>query len=329
MKLIKPSFEILESQGYLEDIEIAGRTCYKSEPQYEYFDLNDRPNEPIDRYVNNLINISKEEAFDRGLVIRKSTTAKDFVERMIKSNHGAMLEHGTIYLTHPVEHSGANTYQGIGNKYRDNKYSKINYDSWGTRYITTNYRVLVENGWLKDLQYLCSPTDLHERRTTVRFIMDRIGSQSFCRHRVFSFAQESTRYCNYSKDKFDNNITFIAPNWLDSLQLGKHDSIKICNSYYEIPREQEFNAEELQELTYLWSLATSEIAYLKLIETGWSPQQARAVLPNSLKTELVMTGFDSDWEGFFKLRDDSHAHPQAFELAHPLHEKFIKLGKCI
>ena len=143
--------------------------------------------------------------------------------------------------------------------------------------------------------------------------------------RVFSFAQESTRYCNYSKYKFDNNITFIAPNWLDSLQLGKHDSIKICNSYYEIPIEQEFNAEELQELTYLWSLATSEIAYLKLIETGWSPQQARAILPNSLKTELVMTGFESDWNHFFELRCSSKAHPQAQELAIPLHKEMIKL----
>ena len=143
--------------------------------------------------------------------------------------------------------------------------------------------------------------------------------------RVFSFAQESTRYCNYSKYKFDNNITFIAPSWLDSLQLGKYDSIKICNSYYEIPIEQEFNAEELQELTYLWSLATSEIAYLKLIETGWSSQQARAILPNSLKTELIMTGFESDWNHFFELRCSSKAHPQAQELSIPLHKEMIKL----
>ena len=292
MQLIKASFDILESQGYQKDIEIAGRTCYKSEDKIT------------------------------------PDSAKDFVERMIKSGHHAMLEHGTVYLTHPVENSASHLYLGIGTKYRENKYSKINYDNWGTRCITTNYRVLVENNWLDDLQYICEPTEFHEKRTTVKFIMDRIGSQSFCRHRVFSFAQESTRYCNYSKDKFDNNITFIAPNWLDSLQLGKHDSIKICNDFYEIPLEQDFTAKELQELMYLWSLATSEVAYLKLIETDWQPQQARSVLPNSLKTELIMTGFDNDWKHFFDLRDDSHAHPQAFELAHPLHEEFIKLGKC-
>ena len=161
MKLIKPGFEILEQskglEGIFKQIEIAGRTCYKSDDK-----------------------ITKD-------------SAKEFVDRMIKLGHGAMLEHGTVYLVHPVEHIGSDTYQGIGNKYRDNRYSKVNYDNWGMRYITTNYRVLVENGWLDDLQYICEPTEFHTKRTTVKFIMDRIGSQSFCRHRVFSFAQESTR----------------------------------------------------------------------------------------------------------------------------------------
>ena len=157
---------------------------------------------------------------------------------------------------------------------------------------------------------------------SVKFICDRGVSHELVRHRVASFAQESTRYCNYSKDKFGNDITFIIPNWLDSLQLGEHNSLKICNEYYDIPLEREFESQELQELTYLWSLATSEIAYLKLIETGWQPQQARSVLPNSLKTELVMTGFVSDWEHFFKLRCAQSAHPQARELAVPLEEYF-------
>ena len=157
MKLIKPSFEILESQGYLKDIEIAGRTCYKSE----------------DKITN--------------------TSAKEFVDRMIKSGHGAMLEHGTVYLTHPIENSGSPLYLGIGTKYRENKYSKVNYDNWGTRYITTNYRVIIENDWLDDLQYLCEPTEHHEKRTAVKFICDRGISHEFVRHRIFSFAQESTR----------------------------------------------------------------------------------------------------------------------------------------
>lgn len=73
-------------------------------------------------------------------------------------------------------------------------------------------------------------------------------------------------------------------------------------------------------------LYDTETRYLRLLENGWTPQQARAVLPNSLKTELVMTGTIEQWKGFFKLRDAGSAHPQAYELAHPLHEEFIKRG---
>lgn len=115
--------------------------------------------------------------------------------------------------------------------------------------------------------------------------------------RVFSFAQESTRYCNYSKDKFSNEITYVQPCW-----------------------EMQKDEEEL----FLLQLEQAQNAYNALISSGWKPQQARAILPNSLKTELVMTGFISDWEHFFKLRDAGSAHPQARELAQPLHEEFIK-----
>ena len=295
MKIVKATFEILPQseshEGIYKQIEVAGRTCYKSEDKIT------------------------------------ETSAKEFTERMIKSNHVAMLEHGTVYLTHPIENSGSPSYLGIGVKYRENKYSKVNYDKWGTRYITTNYRVLVENDWLDDLQHLCEPTKYHEKRTAVRFICDRGISHEFVRHRVFSFAQESTRYCNYSKDKFNNELTFIAPLWLDYKQLAELNSSTILDQINSLPKDMEFGPDEQREISYLHALSQSEVTYLHLLSKGWTPQQARAVLPNSLKTELVMTGFDSDWEGFFKLRDDSHAHPQAFELAHPLHEEFIKLNK--
>ena len=123
--------------------------------------------------------------------------------------------------------------------------------------------------------------------------------------RIFSFAQESTRYCNYSKNKFGNELSFIEPLWLKD------------DYYKEI---------------YINSLKHTESAYLDLLKqwdknNPWTPQQARSVLPNSLKTELIMTGFDSDWKHFFDLRCDATAHPQARELAIPLHEKFIKLNK--
>ena len=146
------------------------------------------------------------------------------------------------------------------------------------------------------------------------------------RHRVFSFAQESTRYCNYSnKDKFGNEITYILPNWMDEIQLGTHNSTKIL---IQADGFQEFSAnnQEICEIAFMSTLAQAEVNYNTLIRLGWKPQQARVVLPNALKTELVMTGFISDWKHFFSLRDATSAHPQAQELAHPLHEAFIQRG---
>lgn len=132
----------------------------------------------------------------------------------------------------------------------------------------------------------------------------------FVRHRVFSFAQESTRYCNYSKDKFGNELTFIIPCWTN---LGE-------GSYNDISDLIHTDA------VFINSICDAEDYYLGLLNEGWTPQQARAVLPNALKTELVMTGFISDWEHFFDLRCDKAAHPQARELAIPLQEEFIKRG---
>lgn len=139
----------------------------------------------------------------------------------------------------------------------------------------------------------------------------------FVRHRVFSFAQESTRYCNYSKDKFNNCVTYILPNWCTKVNIED----------YERNPKLIYNANGTltdNEISFLCGLYDNEERYLELLENGWKPQEARAVLPNSLKTELVMTGFAKDWEHFFKLRDAGSAHPQARELAQPLHEEFIE-----
>ena len=159
MKLIKPGFEIIE-QGFGLDgihriIERVGRVCYKSEDKIA------------------------------------EGTARAFVDRMIASGHGAMLEHGTVYLI--VDCSGR-LYDKVVEKYTKNKYSIWRLHQDGIHYcITTNLRVLVENDWLDDLQYQCEPTEYHEKRITVKFICDRGVSHEFVRHRVFSFAQESTR----------------------------------------------------------------------------------------------------------------------------------------
>lgn len=147
----------------------------------------------------------------------------------------------------------------------------------------------------------------------------------FVRHRVFSFAQESTRYCNYSKDKFGNEITYILPSWVDEKQLGEQNSEELLIQMGSLSNPT-YSEGDLRELYFLFGLANSEVQYFNLINSGWIAQQARAVLPNSLKTELIMTGTIAQWEGFFKLRDANDAHPQARELAAPLHEEFIRRG---
>jgi thymidylate synthase (FAD) len=220
----------------------------------------------------------------------------------------AMLEHGTVYLKvfNVIENSE------LIDKYKSNKYSVVKDGS--CKCITTNYRVLAENGWLDDLKYICKPTEFHEKRITVHFVCDRGVSHEFVRHRVMSFAQESTRYCNYSKDKFGNELTFIQPCWLDDERL------KLYGPYHTVIRDKSL------ESIFIASLNNAEKDYIDLIDLGWKPQEARAVLPNSLKTELVVTGFVSDWNHFFDLRargTTGAPHPQAKELAEPLMKEFI------
>lgn len=162
MRIVKPSFEIKKQEpgleGIYKQIEWAGRTCYKS---------HDKMTED---------------------------SAKKFVDRMIKSGHGAMLEHGTVYLAIPMT-----TYAPDAvNTYRDNVYSKVNdcnefifTDKYGDKVaawcVTTNLRVLVENDCLEDLEFLCEPTEYHEERITVKFICSRSTSHQIVRHRSMNF----------------------------------------------------------------------------------------------------------------------------------------------
>lgn len=291
MRIIKPSFEIWDQQegleGIYKQIERAGRVCYKSEDKIT------------------------------------ETSAKEFVERMIKSGHGAMLEHGTVYLRIPygtMDDAGEFSNEHIVARYMDNPYSIVNGnmedDYW---YVTSNYRVIIENGWLGDLKHLCEPIEYHEKRVTIHFVCDRGVSHEFVRHRVFSFAQESTRYCNYSKDKFGNEVTFIEPCWLEDYN---YEGNTYYNGFLVALRAAEADYFDLMKK---WEDRIPDKRYKTGFRNNpWTPQQARAVLPNALKTELVMTGFVSGWEHFFKLRDAGNAHPQARELAHPLHMEFLR-----
>lgn len=151
---------------------------------------------------------------------------------------------------------------------------------------------------------------LEHNNISVRIICDRGVSHELVRHRLASFAQESTRYCNYSKDKFGNELTFIKPcfweNKYDTEECEMSIGFKCRNEYEQ----------------WLKCMASIEQCYFAMLEHGATPEQARSVLPNSLKTELVMTMNLREWRHFFKLRCDKAAHPQTREIANMILKEF-------
>ena len=278
MKLIEQSYEICKThsctlQNIYKDIERAARVSYKSEDK-----------------------ITED-------------SAEEMVKRLINMKHFSPLEFGTIYLKirdvvccKIILEANAN---GCLAKswVRLNKVNEIDSDGRHVTnyYITTNYRFIVENRLEKLLQYMCGPTEHHQKRITVHFITNRAVSHELVRHRSMSFMQESQRYVAYDKGKFGSELTFIKPAW-----------------------EQSENEETLMRLT----LSHIEETYMKFRALDLKPQQARQILPNATKTELYMCGFEDDWAHFFELRDKQYVDPQMYDLAHSLHSDFIWKGKC-
>lgn len=299
MKLIESKVEIIEQQpgldGVYKQIELAGRTCYKSEDK-----------------------ITED-------------SAKAFVDRMIKSKHGAMLEHGTVYLKVSVKYDNEEHCWSIPQNFfpfffERNNYSKVrrveaeDVCSW---YVTTNMRVIAENNLFDCLEFICEPTEMHEKRITARFTCDRGVSHEIVRHRVMSFAQESTRYCNYGKDKFGNEVTFIKPTWYNMVSDEQKEAFDDFLSISE---------EAYMALLDKWENRTPDKRYKTKFKCNpLTPQQARQVLPNALKTEIIVTGFESDWEHFFSLRSPKYgaqgAHPDIAKLADELYEKLNSVNK--
>lgn len=256
-------------------------------------------------------------------------TAEKFCKGLMKSNHGAPLEHGTVYLK-VLKHSDWNDLD----KYRFNKYSKYT-ESTNYAYVTTNLRVLFENGWMDDLKYWCEPTEYHEKRIEVRFTVDRFTGEEFLRHRAASFNRESTRYVLFTKEKFGGgSIKYIIPVWmLDETtmkEIDDHKDLSITDFCQEVIDEEEGHGDMTDVLVWMFALKACEWSYCKLTNTfGWQAQQARTVLPCAISSPLIKTAFVSDWVHFFNLRalgTTGKPHPQAFELADPLMKEFIKRG---
>ena len=315
MKLIESSVEILPQEkgliGAYKQCEIAGRTAYRS----------------LDKMTND--------------------SAKRFVEAMCKSNHGAVLEHGAIYLyfsyCSPMNDANYTKLVNIRLFYEKNPYSKVviktedNYKM--DVYITTNCRVIFENDRNDDLKYLCEPTNHHEKRITTRFICSRSIAQEITRHRTMSFLMESQRYVGCNREKFGGEITYIIPEWVKTRTFYVADCIdpltNTSNSYIldenTIVDTIRIHMLALDRAVNCWweSLKKAEEDYMYLLtdECGLKAEEARSVLPNDCKTELVMTGFVSDYQHFFDLRSKGTTgkpHPDIKVLADDLLLQFTE-----
>lgn len=285
MKLIKQSFEFINQTdfslvGIKKHIEYCARISYKSQDKIT------------------------------------DTSYEKFVNMLESRGHDRPLEFGTVYLSRTAQKEDNMAWL---DKYTYSPWSKFSFGNgstriegklWNTIYVTTNYRVIKENHWEDDLQYLCEPTEHHHKRYTVHMILDRGVMDEFRTHVGLSHLAESTRYCNYSKDKFDNELTFIKPCWLDD------EKLKLYGPYHTVIRDKS------PESIFIANLNNVERDYLDLIKLGWTPQQARSILPLGIKSELISCGFKDSWENFFYRRCAADAHPMAREIALPMHEKF-------
>jgi len=239
-------------------------------------------------------------------------SADTFVANLIKNKHYAMLEHGTVYLTIPNKSLNIEHYT----KYNENPYSAV-VKHYNMLYITTNYRVIVENNWTDDLEYWC-PTECHVPRITLKFTTNIGVTREGNRMRANSIAEESTRYCNYTKEKFGSEITFTAPQWLSPEQRGDFDAAEMYMSAKQLLDCGNYKPEEFAELVYLSGISSSQLHYNTLIKLGWTPQQAREVLPLATKSEVVYTAFPDQWKHFFDLRlfgTTGKPHPNMKEIS--------------
>ena len=322
MKILESTASIMPQEpgliGAYKQIEKVGRACWASE-----------------RYITEHSN-------------------QIFVEGLMKREHNAPLEHGTIYLVYmvgsPMYDMSYMTNISDVNKFKNNPYSKViekrydvaaeaKYDNWifefvanfgpsTVYYITTNLRVIVEN-FNKDnrqrvLDHIVNvPYKEHEIRITVHFTCQRAISAEFNRHRKDSIMERSSRYCNFSKDKFGNEIGIVKPDWVinDTPNLDFIGYIKILNN-----RD---NSEWSKFDYWIFANLACEWSYMNLIELGAKPEEARDILPMDLQTELYHTAFISDWIHFFKLRawnsKGNKPHPEARKLARIIFDKFVEL----
>ena len=292
MKLIKQSFEILEQKDYSligikKFIERCGRVCYKSE----------------DRIT--------DDSYEK------------FVNMLVKRDHARPLEFGTVHLQMYISdfHKLRDTLC-INNMWND-QWIKYHY-AGNLAYVTTNYRyylAIIKVFPSAENDFDTQNDELYPKRYTVHFITSRGVMDEFRTHVGLSHLAESTRYCNYDKDRFGNEITCVIPHWCSDLIEGNSYDLSICE--YGL-----IQTENLSEKSAKWveSMCQAEQDYMNLINDSCIAQEARDVLPLGVKSELISCGFEDAWSNFFYRRCAKDAHPMAREIAIPLQERFKELN---
>lgn len=305
IKVVNPSVELWAQEGYTLDaiwkhIAKCARVCYQSTPK------------------NN-------GETDYGFIVRTLLKGKDVVNKNyynIKTCHLSVFEHGTVHLKYRL-FMIEDTVRA--NRFINNRYSKTKEDD-GYLYVTTNMRVLIENNWMNELEFIDTTPNCpyYYERVTVNFITDIGASRELNRHRVNSISEESTRYCRYNADKFGNNITVAKLPWIPDVN---HDNVSSDYSdgfynddeiYYDGIIRDKYAVNWTAIDWFLYGLQIANLVYCKCIELGWTAQQAREILPLNTKTQVVHTAFVDDWQHFIDLRSSGVSgvpHPMAKELA--------------
>ena len=289
MKLINQNVEEWHCGYTLPEIwsHIAkcARVCYQSEPRN---------------------NGETDEEFVKRVILRNYSLEEIGESRELQLKlHLSCLEHGTVYLGIPYKEDTLTAIRF----FKNNSYSKHNCADNAYCHITTNMRVVIENNLMNVLHYITKPNVFHSLRTTFNITTDIGVARELARHRTHSISEESTRYCNYSKDKFNNELTFIKHCWLND------EKLKLYGDYHTVIRDKS------PESIFIANLNNVERDYLDLIKLGWTPQQARQILPLSTKVQTIHTAFESDWAEFISLRADAcsgSVHPNMKVIANKI-----------
>lgn len=303
MLLIEPDVKLLKQEntlvGAFKMAEYAGRICYQS----------------MDK--------------------TGSKSPEEFVNMLLESGHGEPVEHATLYLKWDAKDEDYSHKRY--NFYKHNKYSVLKiYEDDRNAYVTTNYRVLVENNRLDDVAFICEPVKgKHEPRLTVQFVTQNVISKEANRHDSNSKSELSTRYCNFSKDKFGHEINVNKPTFIDEKDIEKvkekETTVQVLLQFLnELQTKENGGTDGLTPIDY-WYAANvfSEFCYMKEIEGGWVAQQARTILPLDVNTMCVHTAFLSDWKHFLALRyfgTTGAPHPDMKILAEKLYKILVQQG---